>query len=126
MESALVRAAGQERRSAKARAGIVVVQDLVLEYDGPKDPNVLCEDTTFRLRCGVRIGTNRVMRTRPRFDNWTATLSLDFLPSLLNEDDVHSFLTTAGNQIGIGDWRPRFGRFSHEKVPMTRKRRNSL
>jgi hypothetical protein len=55
MESALVRAAGQERRSAKARAGIVVVQDLVLEYDGPKDPNVLCEDTTFRLRCGVQI-----------------------------------------------------------------------
>ena len=36
---------------------------------------------------------------------------MKFLPSLLNAGDVRNFLTAAGEQIGIGDWRPRFGRF---------------
>ncbi len=111
MEAALARAAAQERRSAKAKAGLVIRDDLVLTYDGPKDPRALCADPRFRLRCGVRIGANRVMRTRPRFPGWAADLTVDYLPSLLNADEIRGFVATAGEQIGIGDWRPRFGRF---------------
>jgi hypothetical protein len=126
MEAALVRAATQEKRSAKAKAGLVIRQDLILQYEGSKDPAALCADPNFRLRCGVRIGTSRVMRTRPKFSNWAADFTVEFVPTLLNEEDVHSFIATAGAQIGIGDWRPRFGRFSiNESAPndaKTRKR----
>ena len=111
MEAALARAAAQERRSAKAKAGLVIRDDLVLLFDGPNDPLELCADPRFRLRCGVRIGTNRVMRTRPKFTGWAADLTVDYLPSMLNASDIRSFVATAGEQIGIGDWRPRFGRF---------------
>jgi hypothetical protein len=55
------------------------------------------------------------MRTRPRFPEWAATLEIKFLPSLLNASEVKSFLVTAGREIGIGDWRPRFGRFEVAK-----------
>ncbi len=126
MEAALVRAAAQERRSAKAKAGLVVREDLILQYEGPKDPAGLCSHPDFRLRCGVRIGTSRVMRTRPKFANWAADLNVEFVPTLLNEEDVRSFLSTAGAQIGVGDWRPRFGRFRINEGPpkdtKTRKR----
>ena len=111
MEAALARAASQERRTAKAKAGLVIRSDLPLHYDGPTDPRALCADPAFRLRCSVRIGTNRIMRTRPRFTNWAADLVVDYLPSLLNSHEVRNFVVTAGEQIGIGDWRPRFGRF---------------
>ena len=30
----------------------------------------------------------------------------------INAKDVKTFLATAGEQVGLGDWRPRFGRFS--------------
>jgi hypothetical protein len=60
----------------------------------------------------AKAGTSRVIRTRPIFREWSAELVVKFLPSLLNEKDVRSFLVTAGEQIGLLDWRPRFGRFS--------------
>ena len=111
MEAALVKAAGQERRGPKAKAGLVVSQDLILRYDGPTDPHELWADPAFRLRSAVRVGSARIMRTRPRFSTWSAEAVIDFLPTLLNPQDVRNFLVTAGEQIGIGDWRPRFGRF---------------
>ena len=116
MEAALVKAASLERRGPKARAGLVVRESLLLEYDGPKDPDGLWRDQRFRLRCGVRVGLSRVMRTRPQFIKWEANLVIDYFPHLLNQQDMLSFLVTAGEQIGIGDWRPRFGRFSAQPV----------
>ena len=111
MEAALVKAANLERRGSRAKAGLVVRGHLMLEYEGPKEPDALWADQRFRLRCGVRVGPSRVMRTRPRFESWQANLVVDFLPHLLNRQDVENLLSTAGEQIGIGDWRPRFGRF---------------
>ncbi len=122
IEAALVRAAAQERRGPKARAGLVVRDDLRLEYEGPTDPHKLWADEAFRLRSPVRIGTARIMRTRPMFKVWAAELAVDFLPTLLNPQDVRSFLVTAGEQVGIGDWRPRFGRFWVENAARPARR----
>lgn len=111
VEAAIVKAAGYQKRAMKARAGIVVRHPLMLEFDGPKDPTRLWEDQRFRFRCGVRISNARVMRTRPRFDSWQADLVVDFLPHVLNADEITTFLQTAGEQVGLGDWRPKYGRF---------------
>lgn len=116
MEAALVKAAAQERRGAKARAGLVVRDDLGLEYDGPREPRALWADARFRLRTQVRVGPSRVMRTRPMFREWSATLAVDYLPGLLNASDVRGLVALAGEQVGVGDWRPRFGRFWAEEV----------
>lgn len=122
IQAALVKAAAQERRGPKAKAGLVVQQDLRLDYDGPTDPHALWQDASFRLRSPVKIGMSKVMRTRPMFREWTSELVVDFLPSLLNPQDVFSFLVTAGEQVGIGDWRPRFGRFWVEELHVARTR----
>lgn len=111
MAAALVKAASLERRGPKAKAGLVIRENLLLEYDGPKEVEALWQDGGFVLRSGVRIGPVRIMRTRPKFTDWQADLVVDYLPHLLNGADVTSFLDAAGEQIGIGDWRPRFGRF---------------
>jgi hypothetical protein len=131
MEAALVKAASQERRGSKAKAGLVIRKDLRLLYDGPTDPVQLCSDPNFRLRCSVRIGTARIMRTRPQFNTWKAELTIDYLPTILNPQDIRRFATVAGEQIGIGDWRPRFGRFNVRDPaasinPPTPERRTTL
>lgn len=112
IEAVLVNGAKKEKRGPAAKAGIIVEANAPLQYKGPRKPSDLWDDERFRLRVPVRVGTSKIIRTRPRFNDWCVDLEIRFLPSLLNEREIRSFLVTAGEQIGIGDWRPRFGRFS--------------
>jgi hypothetical protein len=117
LEAALARGAAKQKRGPAARAGLLVEHNAALDYHGPREPQALWEDARFRLRVAARVGTAKVMRTRPRFDGWSASVEIRFLPSLLNAAEVRAFLVTAGEQIGLGDWRPRFGRFAVEQEP---------
>jgi len=112
LEAMLVKGAEKKRKGKQAKAGLIVEQDALLIYDGPKDINELWEAGTFSFRCGARVTQNRVQRTRPRFDEWSLEFKVSYLPSLLNADDLRSFLIVAGQEIGLGDWRPKFGRFT--------------
>lgn len=112
IEASLIEGAKKQRRGPAAKAGLLVNSHSRLEYDGPRKPDALWADARFHFRVAVRVNMSRVMRTRPWFDRWSASVAVDYLPSMLNPADVRSFLVTAGEQIGIGDWRPRFGRFS--------------
>jgi len=60
----------------------------------------------------VRIQRARIVRHRPRLPEWR--LKCQFLitdVSLLPVDVAETILIDAGNMQGIGDYRPRFGRF---------------
>lgn len=48
----------------------------------------------------------RVMRHRPRFNEWGAAFDLVVNDSLLTVELAHQLLQEAGQQIGIGDFRP--------------------
>jgi arsenate reductase-like glutaredoxin family protein len=59
----------------------------------------------------VVIGRARIVRSRPRFEDW----QLEFTITILDEQNISpntlkEILEMAGNS-GIGDYRPRFGRF---------------
>lgn len=57
----------------------------------------------------------RIMRHRPRWDEWSAQFSLDIDPEVLPVDLIHQLLEEGGRRVGIGDFRPEkrgpFGRF---------------
>ncbi|GAI19389.1 unnamed protein product, partial [marine sediment metagenome] len=53
----------------------------------------------------------RIMRARPRFDKWELDFTIDFDDEIIGKDKVNEILTYAGQRIGIGDYRPLFGRF---------------
>ena len=57
----------------------------------------------------------RIMRHRPRFDNWSAKFELLVNDDLLAVEMAHQLLTEAGMTMGIGDFRPQkrgpFGTF---------------
>ena len=48
----------------------------------------------------------RIMRHRPRFDQWGAQFSLLVDDDQLALETAHQLLNEAGNSIGIGDFRP--------------------
>lgn len=83
-----------------------------LIYDGPKNPSDMFPDARFRDVRGVKIGKNRVIRTRPKFPiGWEVAFELQFDPSVLSPTNLREYVEQAGEMIGLGDWRPRFGRF---------------
>ena len=87
-------------------------QNAKLDYEGPKTPEELREHRgEFSLTVGVRVQRNKVMRTRPKFEHWAAEFNVEYETELLNESDVREILVVAGAQVGIGDWRPKYGLF---------------
>ncbi len=73
----------------------------ILNGDGPaKNFEVDSRPVTIPATKG------RVMRHRPRFDNWGAKFELQVNDELLDVETAHQLLNEAGQSIGIGDFRP--------------------
>lgn len=114
LEACFLAAAKTRRRGKQAAAGLMIEAPALIEYDGPAAIADLWQDSRFQLRHLVRVNDSRTMRTRPRFPEWSARVVATFLPSLLDAREIKDIWEIAGFRIGIGDWRPRFGRFNVE------------
>jgi len=116
IEACIVAGARRTKDGKQATAGVLCPSNYPLAYNGPRSPEDLWKDDRFRLRALVKVGMGRVVRTRPRFDQWSCDVPVDFNDDLVNAKSLANWLTTAGLELGIGDWRPRFGRFTVEAL----------
>jgi hypothetical protein len=88
-----------------------------LEYDGPRNMDKMFADPRFTLRKGVAIQKSRIIRLRPMIPTgWSISFSLEFDDSILNEKNLVKAMQDAGALIGLGDWRPKFGRFTVQTI----------
>lgn len=113
--SRLLREAGSNHKLKGSRkstkfivpAAVLVLDDAITITNGngskPKDFEVDSRPVTIPATKG------RIMRHRPRFDEWGARFTLRINDAILPEDFVHKLLTEGGEQIGIGDFRPEKG-----------------
>ena len=53
----------------------------------------------------------RIVRKRPRLNKWELSFEIQIINHEMPVEVVKSALDEAGNEGGIGDYRPRFGRF---------------
>lgn len=57
----------------------------------------------------------RIVRARPRFDNWEVSFELSYDDTLLKESELRRIVDDTGNRVGLLDFRPAkngsFGRF---------------
>lgn len=68
----------------------------------------------------VVVNRSRIVRERPRFDEWELDFELHIVSNELPVDVCHRILENAGVNKGIGDFRPRFGRFLVTKFKETK------
>ena len=104
------------RRGKTALAGVYCENDFVLEYPGSKDLKELRSDPEYRLVVPVRVQRNKVIRTRPLFKNWAVTITLHVNSEMFNEADALEILQHCGENVGLCDWRPKYGRFTVERI----------
>lgn len=108
----LVDGAKLTKQGVKVTRGVFISTDVnPLSYNGPRDDQGLW-DAGHRHMASVKVGTQRVMRCRPWFPEWRVQAEGVVDPSVLELDDIATIADNAGSLIGLGDWRPRFGRFT--------------
>ncbi len=112
MLGAFVHAGAKKFKQGKdALAGILVEDDAVISYaGGPMTIEELIDSPDHRLTVGVKVGQSKVMRTRPLFKDVAFTFTVEFDPELINGEDIRKWVSAACLRVGLGDWRPRYGR----------------
>jgi hypothetical protein len=111
LEAALCEGARKYKLGKVAKGGIIVPENAKLIYDGPKTADALWEHGGFLKRAGVRVQQARVIRSRPIFPEWSCAFAVQWDPSLVKDEDQIMEIAHAAGQSGVGDWRPKFGRF---------------
>ena len=110
---ALVEAARKSKQGKQVEQGVFVETDVnPLAYKGPRVVDELWKDQNFVFRRTVKQQQSRITRTRPIFREWRTEARGTFDPNVVNLSDIAGFAEIAGLYIGVGDWRPRYGRFS--------------
>lgn len=116
METALKMGGAARKLKKKFEAG-VVVDDTAIIHSGPKTMEALRDDKRFRDRRACTVNKSKIMRTRPKIPvGWKAEVVVKYDDSRLNKSDIEQAMRTVGEEIGIGAYRPRFGRFTVETV----------
>lgn len=111
--ASLYRGAKLNKLGEAVKRGMLITTDInPISYAGPRDPAEMFRSGAFTHRASVKIGTQRVMRTRPIFRDWAIEVDGLAEESQIELDAIRQIADNAGSFIGIGDWRPRFGRFT--------------
>lgn len=125
IESTMIGGAKKSKRGPQAKCGLFFTEHASLQFAGK--PDVINDETLaemfasgdFTHTIGVKVGMAKVMRTRPMFRNWSINAIAQYDPDVLNLRDVEEIASDAGKLVGLGDWRPKHGRFDAEVVPVT-------
>ena len=113
-------AARKLRQGPMVREGLIVDSIIEFKYDKNLGTTVdeLGKSTQFTVP--VVVQRSRILRTRPKFDEWGLVFRYEVDPELIDQSHLESWLDIAGRRLGLGDWRPQksghFGRFETIRI----------
>lgn len=116
IDAMTINAAKKSKEGMLAKSGVFCLDHARLEYDGPCTPEELWANERFHFSSIVRVGTARVARMRPIFREWEANVTLNVEASVVNPARLTDWMLAAGTQVGLGDWRPQYGRFQATRL----------
>jgi len=112
LEASFINGSKKRKLGKQAQAGMFVNNHAILNFDGSElSIDQLFERDENRFTKSVKIQRNKVMRTRFIVENWKTDVEIVFDDKHFNEPEVKEIVEITGDQIGFGDWRPKFGRF---------------
>ena len=113
--SCLETAARKLKQGGDVREGLMVFRS-AFKYDRGKlgnTPEEVANKAQFVTTAVVQ--RSRVLRVRPKFDDWSVTFSVEYDEELVDRSKLERWIDIGGRRIGLGDWRPeksgRYGRF---------------
>jgi len=127
LESTMWNGAKKSKNGIKWQSGCLVDEDFIeLDYRGPKikfEQNgqmpIEALDRYFdnlNHQQIVKVGTAKIVRTRPVFEQWSLTFTVNYDDEVINKSEILDAARNAGKLVGLCEMRPRFGRFDFEVV----------
>lgn len=114
LDAALVAGAKLHKLGTTIKRSVEVMDEKChLIFSGPKTPEALWDAGYYDAR-SVKVSTSRLMRYRPMFREWALDCEIAFDADAINRSEVVRCLEDAGQYCGLGDYRPKFGRFTVE------------
>lgn len=108
----LLDGAKKHKMGVKVKEALLFPNDVnPIAYNGPRTIDGLWKDENYRHTASVKVGMSRVTRTRPIFREWLTETEGILDPNILDFEDLRMIAETSGSIIGLGDWRPRYGRY---------------
>lgn len=115
VESCIVAGAKLQKLGTACKRGLSVLEDKIkVEYTGTRDPEKLYDKKEFVDIRSVKVGTAKIMRCRPKFNQWSVQFTVLLNETILDAQEVVKAIEDAGLMCGLGDYRPRFGKFDVE------------
>jgi len=116
IEAAMWQAASCQKLGTQLKRSVEVLDERCkLEYDGPRTMSAMWDAGMYDAR-SVKVTTSRLMRYRPIFKKWSLVCEIMYDETSIDRSQVMKCLKDAGMYCGIGDYRPKFGRFDVEEV----------
>lgn len=117
-----IKGAKKGKNGPIASAGTCFYEHSSIEYPGSKEPEKMYESNEFVFRCPVKIGKATIIRTRPIFKEWSTIVVFDYEKSIIDKNIIMLAWEKAGQVVGMGDWRPQYGRFRVEEINGRRRK----
>lgn len=91
----------------------VNVTDLIipLDYGEILSKEELIKDFRYRDTRVMTVQRARIVRTRPRFNQWQIIFNLSYDETKIDLDTIINCMEYSGSYIGVCDSRPRYGQF---------------
>lgn len=76
-------------------------------------PIIQTESELKPFDCNVKIGTSTIMTIRPMIEKgWKVKFNIIDLNESFSKEELKNLFDYCGKFIGVGDWRPKYGRYS--------------
>lgn len=107
---------GKQKYGKVLKGGIIVEPTQILH---PK------KSKPVHFRKWVVINGCRVLKTRGMLPEWELEFQIRVINDAINFDSLKEILEYAGTYQGIGDWRPKYGRFTVVKFTKVAEKKRS-
>ena len=107
IRGAIHNAAKLSRDGQRVNRGILVLPEVTFEYPPNTGMSIaeLAQIPAYRHEAVVAVQRQRILRVRPLFPEWASEFRVSADDELASEESLRDWLTTAGELIGLGDWR---------------------
>ena len=111
IEALFIGGAKKLKMGPMAKSGFLCEGLWPIIHGGPKHYKQIMEDMNYIDARGVRVQSSRVIRTRPIFRDWALKFEVWFNAEIIDVSTVRQIFDICGEQIGLSDFRPKYGRF---------------
>ena len=110
---ATIRNGAKVNKKGKDIEKYVNVTDLYIPFNYGENlsKKELIKRLEYRDTRPMVVSRSRILRTRPRFDQWNITFNLIYDESKIDLDTIVNAMTYAGSYVGLCDSRPKYGKF---------------